>query len=162
MRPEQTPEAQTVGKTENFFTNHVRLIAFLSTLLAFLAIFGPISAFHIYDYITEQQDTRTELTREELVTLSERGNIRFSDLRGYVGEESEHSILDAAGNRVVKEVYYTISFEDRFTLRAVADASSGEMIYLTLFDLDSGKEVDLLTEDVAAFFRAHPKTNKGS
>ncbi len=162
MRPEETHEVETVGKTENFFTNHVRLISFLSTLLAFLAIFGPISAFHIYDYIMEQRDTRIEMTREELISLADRpAPIRFSELRGYVGEESKHTVLNEEKKPVVKEYYYTIVFEERFTLRAVADAASGELLYLTLYDLESGRKCEVLTEEVAPFFASLPKIKKG-
>ena len=81
-RKKQKPD--TAGKTENFFTNHVKLITFLICLGVFLAIFGPISVFRIRDYIEEKRAIANAMTVQDILELAEdRDQLYLADFEDF-------------------------------------------------------------------------------
>ncbi len=131
----------TVGKTENFFTRNVRLITFLICIAVFLAIFGPLSVFHIYEYIVEQTDPRTEMTLDDLRRLTTSpDDLRPKDLDGFLGEVGRNTVGDMQCD------VYQIDIGERYFLMASFEAANGKPFYLTLTDVELQTELDLLED----------------
>ena len=59
-REELPPEEQTVGKTENFVTAHVKLITFLVCLAVFLTFLGPWSVWRITEWVKQAEQDALE------------------------------------------------------------------------------------------------------
>lgn len=134
----------TVGKTENFFSRNVRLITFLCCIAVFLLIFGPIAVLEARDYLTNNYDTRTEMTLNDVVALSDlKKNITASHIENYACDKDEKN----------DGIYYRVDIEPHYFLLCVADKNTGKLIYCELANLDTGKTVNMLEEDVRAFLQ---------
>ncbi len=156
----------TKGKTENFFTRHVKLITFLCCLTVFLAVFGPWSIFRIMDYIEEKSDTRPYMTGADLLALSELDrNLYYDDIKGFKGQEkiNSHRYSVDLGEGVTemreedKEIYYYMTVDGRYQALAVADIQTGMIIYFRVTDPKSNLEANVLTDNIADFLAGIPK-----
>ena len=134
----------TKGKTENFFSRNVRLITFLCCIAVFLVIFGPIAVLEARDYLTAEHDTRPQMTLNDVIGLSDwKGNISASQIKKFACDEQDKDDV----------IYYYIDIEPYYMLLSVADKNTGKLIYCELSNLDTGKTVDVLKEDVRAFLQ---------
>ncbi len=133
----------TAGKTETFFTRHVRLITFLICTGIFLILFLPMAIFGIDMAIDwAKGEDRPQMTLEDVIRLSEaERDLYLSDLTAFEGEISEFEY----------ETHYAIKIEPKYYLRAVAELNTNKLIYFEMRDLESGEQVNILTEDVRAF-----------
>lgn len=129
----------TIGKTENFATRHVKLITFLICLTVFLALAGPWSVFRIVDWYRERNAKTMTVT--DVVKLSEKEGLALSDITSFRGDASN----GASGNG------YTIQF-DHYILQALQEKDGTELYFCQITDIRSGETVDLLNGDVKAFF----------
>lgn len=131
----------TAGKTENFFTRNVRLITFLICIGVFLAIFGPLSVFHIYQYVTEQSDTRAEMTVDDLRALAvSPKTVRPEDLDKFLGEVGSNTVGD------LRCEVYQIDVGERYFLIASFESANQKPFYMTLTDVETHEELDLLED----------------
>lgn len=133
-------QIETAGKTETFFSRNVKLITFLICVAIILSPF-------VITYIQDVMETRREaelpkMTVDELVFIAERGNdLRQRDLSGYEDyrEEIDMQGMKYASYRIPvlheKELYLSISF----------DMAMDYVFYVNLTDLDTRKELDLLS-----------------
>ena len=133
-------QIETAGKTETFFSRNVKLITFLICVAIILSPF-------VITYIQDVMETRREaelpkMTVDELVFIAERGNdLRQRDLSGYEDyrEEIDMQGMKYASYRIPvlheKELYLSISF----------DMTMDYVFYVNLTDLDTRKELDLLS-----------------
>ncbi len=80
----------TVGKTENFFTCHVKLLTFLACLVVLLALFGPWNVYRIvqwYEQNHAQDNTSDAMTEEVLQGIIACGkDLAWGDFDGYAYE----------------------------------------------------------------------------
>ncbi len=151
----------TVGKTETFFTRHVKLITFLCCLGVFLAIFGPWSVFRIVDYIKEKSDDRIVMTGQDLLALSEMDrNLYYNDIKGFKCEEKINShrynteISEGVTEVIVedKEIYcYFLNVDGRYNALAIVDIQSQMVIYFRVTDSKSDLKANVLTDNIADF-----------
>mgnify|MGYP003310744108 CR=1 FL=1 len=133
-------QIETAGKTETFFSRNVKLITFLICVAIILSPF-------VITYIQDVMETRREaelpkMTVDELVFIAERGNdLRQMDLSKYeeYREEIDMQGMKYASYRIPvlheKELYLSISF----------DMAMDYVFYVNLTDLDTRKELDLLS-----------------
>ena len=133
-------QIETAGKTETFFSRNVKLITFLICVAIILSPF-------VITYIQDVMETRREaelpkMTVDELVFIAERGNdLRQMDLSKYEDyrEEIDMQGMKYASYRIPvlheKELYLSISF----------DMTMDYVFYVNLTDLDTRKELDLLS-----------------
>ncbi len=138
--------ADTAGKTETFFTRHVRLITFLICIAVFLvtfvplALWGPVNIFDLMRSCTEQE-TRVEMTVEDLESVAAKNKyLSIRDLDRFVSETSSG---EQSG---LKYVVYQIDVGDRYLLTASFNEASGMVYYLTLTDLETDAYLDLLED----------------
>jgi len=134
----------TAGKTENFFTRNVRLITFLITLGVLLVILGPIAVLEAKNYFVPDYDSRPQMTKADVIRISQMNYIPEKAIREFASVEDEHDY----------EIYYYIDIEPNYKLLAIADKKSGMLIYCQLSNLGTGESVNVLEEDVEAFFNS--------
>ena len=133
----------TAGKTENFFTRNVRLITFLICVGVFLALFVPIVAYEVVDYLSEARDTRPDMTLNDVVRLSsQNGKISESQV-----QEFKSSSVDVKANGI----YYYFDVSPHYHVLAVADKNTKMLIYCQLTNFETGETADMLTDDIPAF-----------
>ncbi len=133
------------GRTENFFTRHVKLITFLVTVGVFLAVFGPILFFEMNGYYKEK-DERPQITAEQVMALAEQGFVKKSQLKKFAGTEGESSAFEG-----YVDIYLDVA-GGRYYLTALASANSDQVFDCYLYDLkeENGKGHDLFKSDVEA------------
>ena len=134
-------QIDTAGKTETFFTRNVKLITFL---ICIAVIFSPFVVTYIKDVIEDKRmENRPEMTVDELVLFAKRAkDLRqadFAKFEGY-GIESEMQGMKYAMYRI------PILHERNLVLSVSFDASMDYVFYITLIDMDTRAELDLLTE----------------
>ena len=133
-------QIETAGKTETFFSRNVKLITFL---ICVAIILSPFVITYIQDVMEERHEAELpKMTVDELVFIAERGNdLRQRDLSKYEDyrEEIDMQGMKYASYRIPvlheKELYLSISF----------DMTMDYVFYVNLTDLDTRKELDLLS-----------------
>ena len=133
-------QIETAGKTETFFSRNVKLITFL---ICVAIILSPFVITYIQDVMEERREAELpKMTVDELVFIAERGNdLRQMDLSKYEDyrEEIDMQGMKYASYRIPvlheKELYLYISF----------DMTMDYVFYVNLTDLDTRKELDLLS-----------------
>ena len=137
----------TVGKTENIFTRHVKLITFLVCMAVFLAGFIPVAVIGINDFIewTKPDSDLPTMTQEDVIKLSEQqGEIFFSQITCYAGESGEFT----------HQTSYTVPVEGGYYLVAYADKwNHNKLDYLVIHKEGSDIKADVLRDDIRNFFR---------
>lgn len=141
---EEKADIDTKGKTETFFTRHVRLITFLITLSVLLAVFLPIAYMEAKDYYGQHKDSRPKMEVYDLVILSEQPAIHRKQLTKFACVESE--------KRDQSFCLIQIEIEPHYTVFASADLLSGEVIYCTMLNNETNETVDVLTADLRVYF----------
>ena len=130
----------TAGKTEKFATRNVRLITFLVCIGIFLAVFGPISVFQIKEYLENRSDSSPEMTLEELEALTDGGKeLLFSEFTKYKGDLQDWDF----------EVCYIIRIAPHYRVIVGARDKTSKVEYITVRNLETGEEADLLKQDVS-------------
>ncbi len=145
--PHRHDQPDTAGKTETFFTRHVKLITFLICMSVFLTVFIPVAYFGI-DMVIDwtQRDERAQMTVENVIYLSElERDLYLSDLTAYQGELSEYDY----------ETHYAIEIEPHYYIRAVAENRTEKLIYFEIVSTKTGVQISILTDDVRAFFNSN-------
>lgn len=158
---ESSNRKDTAGKTENFFTRNVRLITFLVCIAVFLAFFGPYTVFKIIAYIEERQDTRSVMSEEELIALSELDrDLYYSDIKGFKGTEDIKTITvsDGGGGTEVKEVeiYYYFEVGEDYSALAIAEIDTEKIIYFQVSNVNNQWRADVLKDDIRSFLAGNP------
>ncbi len=125
------------GKTETFWTRHVRTITFLITLGVFLLIFTPIAILKAQEY--GWFDTRPEMTLSDVIKLSEQN--------GYVREE-QISKFQSEMTKGNSSTTYVIEIAPYYQFYAIVNNQTKLLTYCSLSDLENDIEIDVLTEDV--------------
>ena len=151
-------QVDTKGETETFLSRNVRLITFLVCIALFLAVFGPLSVFHISEYIKKQSDTRVEMTGEDLLAVSKKlPNVAPSDLSGFLGECGYNEVAD------MKYEIYQIYVDDRYLLMASFNQQTAHLFYFNLTDMKTGQRLDLLNQadQLEQFLQADGANGKG-
>ncbi len=141
----QNEETLSPRPTESFWSRNVRLMTFLITIGAFLLICGPIFVLEARDHYISEEDTRPEMTLEDLIYLSENDYITEKALTKFACVESEDDYV-----RIIR-----ITFGGgRYSVIATVDRATGAVVQCLARDLDSDadKSIDVLTEDVRAAF----------
>ena len=134
----------TAGKTENFFTRHVKLITFLTTVGLFLLVVGPILLFGVSQDWGESGDL-PPMTVEDVIAISEQTtNLKLSQFTRFDGEMQEWSFGD----------YYVIEIGSRYTLICGADPKTEIVFYCELKDSVTERQLDVMNEDMRAYFAA--------
>lgn len=129
---------EPVGKTENFFTRHVKLIAFLITIGVLLAVFIPIAIWDGRDYLDEDENL-PKMTTEDLIVLIDRKNtLTMEDFMQFSGTTLEQ--LDGT--------YYYITIEPHYSVMVRHDVHTGKIDYCTMQNSKNGETFDLLSDDV--------------
>ncbi|MBR3895066.1 MAG: hypothetical protein IKJ35_07960 [Clostridia bacterium] len=141
MKKEKT-DVDTKGKTETFFTRHVRLITFLITLGVLLAAFLPIAYMEAREYYGQHKDSRPKMQIYDLVTLSEQPEIWRKQLIKFAGTESKQK-----GFSLIE-----MEIDPHYTVYASADAQTGEIVYCSLLNHKTNEKIDVLTADLRAYF----------
>lgn len=134
-------QIDTAGKTETFFTRNVKLITFL---ICITIIFSPFVITYIQDMIDARREAeRPELTVDELVFIAQRGkDLRQRDLAKFEDyrDEVEMQEMKYANYRIPilheRDLYLSVSF----------DMTMDYVFYVNLIDLDTRKELDLLSD----------------
>lgn len=125
-------EIDTKGKTENFFTNHVKLITFLICLGVFLAIFGPISVFRIRDYIEEKRAIANAMTVQDILELAEdRDQLYLSDFEDFTKD-------------MAAESFYIIKVEPSYLVTVRSDSANGKLSYFVVKNIATEQTVDIM------------------
>ncbi len=134
-------QIDTAGKTENFFTRNVKLITFL---ICVTVILSPFVLTYIQDTIEDKRlAKRPEMTVDELVLIAERAkDLRQRDLAKFEGycTKTEMQGMKYAMYRI------PIVHERDLVLSISFDASMDYVFYISLIDVDTRKELDLLKE----------------
>lgn len=154
----------TAGKTENFFTNHVKLITFLVCLGVFLVFLGPISVFTVMDYLEKKNDPRIPMTEVDLIALSELDrDLYFSDIEGFRGTKDIKTVKynvdgseDGATAEKEVEIYYYLSVGEDYSALAIADIETEKIIYFRVSNRRNQMHADVLTDDIRAFLQGIP------
>ncbi len=138
-------EREKEEKPEGFASKNAKTITFTVMLVLFLAFFGPISVFTIYNQISKAEENQgVEITEADLIELGKLGTALTMDhLRYYRGTESE-------GDHTVT---YLIRTEE-YILHAAQEKATGAMRVL-LTDVETEDQIDVMTEDVEAFLDSH-------
>ncbi len=160
----------TVGKTENFFTRHVKLITFLICIAVFLTFFGPLTIFTVIRYIEERMDTRIPMTEEDLIALSELDrDLYFSDIEGYKGIKdikTNKYEVEVDGKTETREeeveIYYYMDIGADYTALAIAEIDTEKIIYFQLSNKRTQWKADVLKDDIRAFFDGNPVTTEAT
>ena len=125
----------TAGHTENFFTNHVKLITFLVCIAIFLALFGPFSVFRIKEWVQAKQNEEVLLTEADVARLVDKGGaLRWSDFDGYTGKQ-------------VGQVGYTYKYDvqgGKSFLYVSSAAKGGALESVLLVNVATGEQRELL------------------
>ena len=127
----------TVGKTETFFSRNVKLITFLICLGVFLAIFGPISVFHIIDYVEEQNRGDVMPIADILALAEEHDTLRLSRFEGYEKEISKGKTT----------TYYFVSAANGYKVMAGAADEDSVVSYFTVTRSDTNESLDVLSSN---------------
>ena len=144
-------ETETVGKTETFFTRHVKLTAFLLTLALFLVLFTPIAILEAKDYFSKKGDDRPEMTTTDLILLMDRkASLTLNDFTAYIGREMEGGEGDYR--------YYYIEFGGQYLLTVAAGKTTGRVEMCLLHADGTDDSIDLMSPhvDVRAYFAGDP------
>ncbi len=121
-----------------FFTRNVRLITFLACVAVFLALFAMLEGVDLFPF-DNTEDTCPEMTLEELRALaSAPERITPEVLDTYRGERDENTV-DSLHYSI-----YQIKIGKRWFLMASFDRSNRHLFYLTLTDLQTHTDLDLL------------------
>ncbi len=150
-KDQSVEQTDTVGKTETFFTRHVKLVAFLLTLTLFLAVFTPLAILEAKDYFSKKGDDRPEMTTTDLILLMDRkSTLMLEDFTAYIGREME------AGEGDYR--YYYIEISGGYLLTVAANRASGR-VEMCLLRADGAEDTtDLMSDlvDVRAYFAGQP------
>lgn len=150
-KDQSVEQTDTVGKTETFFTRHVKLLAFLLTLTLFLAAFTPLAILEARDYFSKKGDNRPEMTTTDLILLMDRkSTLTLDDFTAYVGREME------AGEGDYR--YYYIEVSGGYLLTVAANRASGR-VEMCLLRADGREDtLDLMSDlvNVRAYFAGQP------
>ena len=144
-------QTDTVGKTETFFTRHVKLVAFLLTLTVFLAAFTPFAILKARDYFSRKGDDRPEMTTTDLILLIDRkASLTLGDFIAYVGREMEGGEGDYR--------YYYIMISGGYQLTVVANRATSRVEMCLLRAEGKEDTPDLMSDlvDVRAFLAGQP------
>lgn len=135
----------TKGQTETFFTRHVRLLTFLITIGMFLLVLGPIFVLEAKNYFGQEQDGRPQMKLYDVITLSEQdGDLFKKQLTKYMCEES---VQEGKNTTLIR-----IDIEPHYRLFATTDDLTGVVVYCKLLNEDTGDEINVLEDDVRAYF----------
>ena len=140
MQERQKEVYGEVGKTETFFTRNVKLITFL---ICVAVILSPFVVTYIRDVVEARREAELpRMTVDELMYIADiGGDLRQRDLSKYEDyrEEIDMQGMKYASYRIPvlheKELYLSISF----------DMTMDYVFYVNLIDLDTRKELDLLS-----------------
>ena len=83
---ERESEKETPGKTENFFSTHVRLITAVVTIAVLLALIGPWSVFKLIEWYdaTHKEVSETLISEAALERIVAKGkDLNWVDFDGY-------------------------------------------------------------------------------
>ena len=134
-------QIDTAGKTETFFTRNVKLITFL---LCVCVIFSPFVVTYVQDVLEARREAeRPKMTVTELMQIADKGkDLRQRDLAKFEDYRDEVDMqgMKYANYRIPvlheKDFYISISF----------DMTMDYVFYINLIDLDTRKELDLLSD----------------
>ena len=146
--PKILPEDEREETPESFASKHVKTITFLICLGVLLALFGPVSVFHIYRSMERGEDGGSAvMTEADLLALASLGErLTMKDLTGFQGEMGENE------SRTTFYIYY----ED-YILFAVENKKTGMLDFCMLTHTDSEESIDIRKDNVRAFLEAHQK-----
>ena len=134
-------QIDTKGKTETFFTRNVKLITFL---ICVTIILSPFVITYIKDTIEDKRlEKRPEMTVDELVLIAERAkDLRQRDFAKFEGycTKTEMQGMQYAMYRI------PVLHERDLILSVTFDASMDYVFYISLIDMDTREELDLLIE----------------
>ena len=134
-------QIDTTGATETFFTRNVKLITFL---ICITIIFSPFVITYIQDTLEAKRlEKRPEMTVDELTLIAERAeDLRQRNLADYEGYRNE---IEMQG---LKYAMYRIPIlhEKNLVLSISFDASMDYVFYISLIDMDTREELDLLKD----------------
>ncbi len=145
-RPRELPEDEREETPESFASRHVKTITFLICLGVLLALFGPVSIFHIYRSMDREAEgiVMTEADLLSLASLGER--LTMKDLTKFQGKMGEND------SRTTFYIYY----ED-YILFAVENKKTGMLDFCMLTHSASEESIDIRKDNVRAFLEAHQK-----
>ncbi len=139
---------QTVGKTENFFTSHVRLITFIVCVVLFLTFMGPLSVWtvmEIVDNYEQKADEEKQISLNALLAIADKGSAAgWKDFRSFSLEESV--------NQTDGYVSWTLQVKDEpFYIIVGGYGTKNPPQTIRVYSLLSGEYADLFLDDVHAF-----------
>lgn len=142
---ESSYEATPKEKFKAFVSSHVRLITFLTTVAVFLLVLGPIFVLEAKEYFGQDSDARPVMQLYDVITLSEQdSDILKTQLTKYQCHESKQDGENCTLIRIDIEPYYR--------LFATTDDQTGVVVYCKLLNEKSGYELNVLEDDLRAYF----------
>lgn len=130
-------------KPEGFASRNVKTITFLLCVAFLLTVGFGIGIWVRYQ--DKKQPIGKEMTEQELVVLSKLGPaLTMEKLCEYQGELNESE----------DRSFYYITF-DHYLLFAVEDNDTKTLLSCTLKDKETGDQIEIMKEDVAAFLESH-------
>lgn len=142
------PASEREETPESFASKHVKTITFWICFAVLLALFGPISIFHLYQ-ASKTTDGKV-MTESDLVALSSLGDrMTLEDLTVYAGERGE------SDDRVT--FYVKV---DQYILFAVKNKQTGKLDFCILTDSKTKDNIDIRKENVRDFLDSH-RNSKG-
>lgn len=147
----QFAEVDTAGKTETFFSRNVKLITFLICLGVFLAVFGPISVFHIIEYVEEKNSGDIMPIETILALAEEHDTLKLSRFEDYEKEISKGKTT----------TYYFVSAANGYKVMAGAADEDSVVSYFSVTRSGTDETIDVLAanfdmESLKAFLGVAP------
>ena len=133
------------GKTESFFTRNVRTITFLVTLGLFLVVFIPIAILEAKEYFGQDADARPQMQLTDVIRFSESpSGVTPAQLKAY-------ACVELADMGEVYESFYEFQIEPHYRMLAVINNNTGNVTYLTISNVKTNEDADVLEDDIRAF-----------
>lgn len=130
-------------KPEGFASRNVKAITFILCVAILLGAFGFAS--YLVHRKNERPPVGKDMTAQTLIELSRLGPaLTMEKLREYAGEYNESE----------DRSFYYITF-DHYLILAVEDNNTKTLRSCTLKDKNSGDQIEIIKDDVAAFLASH-------
>ena len=135
-KDDSAQEQDTAGKTENFFTRHVKLLTFLVCMVLFFVFFGPWNIQRFVEWKKEQDALENRMPEAYIEHLIDIGSeLQWSDFSHY-----QYKVI-AEGYAYIRE-YHTD--EDRYLLLVSAAGEGKKLDSVILMRNSDGEQWQLL------------------
>lgn len=139
----QNAPEDTAGKTENFFTCHVKLLTFLACLVVFLTFFGPWSVHRIIEWRRQKVANENPFPEERVEYLIEKGDrLTWADFGDY-----SYSVI-------AEDLCYTrqyVTADGTYYIMVTSEKEGGTLTSVILIRTSDYQNTELLSDGSAGF-----------